>query len=545
MTARRDRQCLDTPGVKWDRRPVAQSPNTRRSRKRILIVDDEVSVRLALETLLRKRGYRYSSARSAAEAAELLQGNEYDMVITDMKMESKDSGLQVIRSTLAKNPATPVLVITGFADVESAVQAMKHGAYEFIEKPFQIDEIEAIIEQALRRRRRVSVEPEAGSPDGDPFAGIVGTDPAIQEIFRTIESIADTDATTLITGETGTGKELIARAIHRSSPRASQYFVTVNCGAIPESLLEAELFGSRKGSFTGATHDRPGRFQVADRGTSFLDEIGDMPVHMQVKLLRVLAEGEVQPIGATHPTKLNVRVVAATHQDLEESVQVNKFRADLFYRLNVIQIHIPPLRERPGDVVELAVHFMRQANRSQRRAVTGISADAQRALIEYPWPGNIRELENAVERVVILKRDGIIERTDLPAKVQTGGHVPRRGVRLKTRYVSTGGDTLLPSGPDSVAPEEPSSGDGVTAEPSMPSAPVLVESPASAVASSSLHVTLPTAGIDLRKFIAEVEYSLIDQALERCDGNRSKAAQLLGLNRTTLVERLKKRERRS
>ena len=510
---------------------MVPNANTRRSRKRILIVDDEVSVRLALETLLRKRGHRYSSARSAAEASELLEGNEYDLVITDMKMESKDSGLQVIRATIAKNPATPVLVITGFADVESAVQAMKYGAYEFIEKPFQIDEIEAIVEQALRRRRRA--EPEAGMPDGDPFAGIVGTDPAIQEIFRTIESISDTDATTLITGETGTGKELIARAIHRSSPRAEQYFVTVNCGAIPESLLEAELFGSRKGSYTGATQDRHGRFQVADRGTIFLDEIGDMPVHMQVKLLRVLAEGEVQPIGAPHPSKVDVRIVAATHQDLEEYVQKNKFRADLFYRLNVIQIHIPPLRDRPGDIVELAVHFMTQANRAQRRAVTGISADAQRALIEYPWPGNIRELENALERVVILKREGMIERADLPAKIQTGSAGVRRGVALENRYVDHG-DAVLPPEPDSVAPEEgPTSSDEPAPRP-VAAAPM---------ARDGLHVTLPEAGVDLRKFVADMEYDLIDQALARCDGNRSQAAQLLGLNRTTLVERLKKRER--
>jgi DNA-binding NtrC family response regulator len=512
-------------------------------------VDDEVSVRLALETLIRKRGYRYASAQSEREAKELIAGHEYDMVITDMKMESPDSGVEVVRAARAKNPRTPVLVITGYADVESAVNAMKAGAYEFIEKPFQIDEIEAIIEQAMRRGRRAAGDlAPSGGKESQRFEGIIGKDKALLDLFKTIENISDTDVTTLITGETGTGKELVARAIHRSSVRSGKNFVAVNCGAIPESLIEAELFGSRKGSYTGASHDRPGRFQVADGGTIFLDEIGDMAPHMQVKLLRVLAEGEVQPIGAQYPSTVDVRVVAATHQNLDQLVLDNKFRADLFYRLNVIHLDIPSLRERPGDIVELALHFVRRFNRSQRRAVSGISPAAQEALTAYGWPGNVRELENAIERVVVLKREGLIEPEDLPSKVQAGGAKKREGLTFDIRYVDGDVAVLLApsvdhSGPPAADEGPPAGKSRVPAAPAPAVSSVAVPTSVAAVPGLDLH--LPHAGVDLRQFIEGVEYSLIDQALERCEGNKSKAAQLLGLNRTTLVERLKKRERRS
>ncbi|MEL6179609.1 MAG: sigma-54 dependent transcriptional regulator, partial [Myxococcota bacterium] len=389
----------------------------QQAERRVLVVDDEVAIRIAIETLLRKRGYRYSSAQNGSEAIQLLSSNVYDLVVTDLHMERRDTGLKVVRAARRKNPDTPVLVITGYGDVENAVAAMKAGAYDFMEKPFSIDDLEATIEAAISHKRG-SQGPEPGSGSSDPFEGIIGRDPAIQQTFNTIRTIADTDATVLLTGESGVGKELFARAIHRSNPRRRRgYFVPVNCAAIPEGLIESELFGSVKGSFTNSTEDRPGMFRMADKGTILLDEIGDMPAMTQVKLLRVLNERQVRPVGASQAIPIDVRVIAATHRNLEQLVRDGKFREDLYYRLNVIPIAIPPLRARSEDIILIAMHFIERFNREDGRNIEGLSSDAQDVLLRYTWPGNIRELENTIRRTVIMCGDGVISADDLPDKL--------------------------------------------------------------------------------------------------------------------------------
>ncbi len=511
-----------------------------RSHKRILVVDDEVSVRLAIETVLRKRGYRYSSAQSAAEARELIEGNDYDMVITDWRMENRNAGLEVIRAAIAKNPDTPVLVITAFANVHGAVSAMRAGAYEYIEKPFSIDELEETIDTALRRPRPRLMPPEGSGPASDnPFEGIIGSDPSIRRIFDIVNTISDTDATTLLTGETGTGKELFARAIHRTSRRGAKAFVPVNCGAIPESLFEAELFGYRKGSFTDAKADRPGRFHIADGGSIFLDEIGDLPLSMQVKLLRVLQDKEVQRIGDAQPSPVDVRVIAATHHDLEAAVAKGAFREDLYYRLNVIHIEIPALRERPSDILTLIAHFIRHFNASDRRNITDVSVEAQRALLSYSWPGNIRELENTIERVVILKREGSVDLEDLPTKIRRGGPEVRASHIMPAVALSTP-DALQPLLVYHMPPAAPAAApSAASAPPPIPAAPTSNEGVA---VSNALRLTLPAEGVNLKTLIEQIENDLIDQALAQSEGVVSHAARLLQMNRTTLVERLRKRE---
>ncbi len=555
------------------------SSRTNRS-KRFLVVDDHVALRRAVETVLSRRGYTFSSAQNGKEAKELLAHNTYDMVITDLRMETKEAGIDVVRAALTRDPNIPVLVITGFADVESAVRAMKAGAYDFIEKPFSIDELENLIDAALQRTPRLPAESEPLHKDQDPFAGIIGGSDTQKRVFDTVERISDTDATVLITGETGTGKELIARAIHKSSRRDGKVFAPVNCGAIPENLLESELFGARKGAFTGAI-DRAGRFQVAHKGTIFLDEIGDMPLHMQVKLLRVLQESEVQPVGADKPVSIDVRVVAATHQELEKSIADRSFRADLYYRLNVIHLALPALRERLSDLLPLAAFFIEKFNRVQRRNVVGLDVEAQKVLLAYPWPGNIRELENTMERVVILGREGLITLADLPAKFHryadsAGFPEPATDVPAPPTqpFLLSSASALLarstpssrastsdsrasshaPLAVSSAVASSPSSATTARATPAPQSVPVTAPATPSTharaadapvLAREDLVFSLPEGGVDLRQLIENLEHQLIDQALELVEGNRAKAARLLGLNRTTLVERLKKRERKA
>ncbi len=501
-----------------------------RAKKRILVVDDDLHVRLAIETVLRKRGYSYSSAQSAAEARDLITNpkNKYDMVITDWKMESKDAGLEVVQAAVARNVDTPVLVVTGFANVNSAVQAMKYGAYDFIEKPFDIDELEAIIATALRRKRssRVKHKPEL-LDKGGPFDNLIGSSPAVGRIRKTIEAISDTSVSTLLTGETGTGKEVFARAIHRASARREGLFVPVNCGAIPEGLFESEMFGYVKGAFTGTPGDKKGLFEEAHKGTIFLDEIGELPLASQVKLLRTIQDKTVRRLGDSRDRKIDIRILAATNRDLEKEVAEGRFREDLYYRLNVIHIEIPPLRERKEDLQALIQHFIQRFNVSDKRNVEGMTPTANQALLGYRWPGNVRELENTIERMVILKRTGFLDWDDLPAKIR--------------RAIGEPPTAPVPPPPPSRSTRRPAQ--PVAAPPRMvpapdPNAPQLVDM------SRPMRFKMPQEGIDLKSFIEELEFDLIDQALALKGGTVKQAAELLQMKRTTLVERLKKRDRK-
>ena len=391
----------------------------------ILIIDDDTSLRRVLEYNLQEEGYRVLAAGDGAEGLALFDGEHPDLVITDLKMPGV-SGFQVLAAVKERSPQTPVMVITAFGAVETAVEAMKLGAYDYITKPFNRDELRLTVRKALEllglaeENRRLKEE----LSERAEFRNIIGISRGMEEVFSVVRKVADTEATVLITGESGTGKELVARAIHSLSARRTHPFVAINCAAIPRELLESELFGHVKGAFTGAVRDKEGKFQTAERGTLFLDEVGELPVELQPKLLRALQEREVAPVGGGSPRKLDVRVVAATNSDLEEAIAAGAFREDLYYRLAVIPIHLPPLRERPEDVPLLVRHF---AAKHGAPAV-GFAPDAMAALQKHAWPGNVRELENTVERLLILRGGDLITLAELPDKVR--GAARDRGGRV-------------------------------------------------------------------------------------------------------------------
>jgi DNA-binding NtrC family response regulator len=440
--------------------------------RRVLIVEDDDDLRRSLERVLLKDGCDVTPARDGQEAIDkLAAGLTVDLVITDLEMP-RAGGREVLEAATARG--FPVVILTAHSSVTVAVDLMRRGAANFLTKPFSPSSIRAVLEDSFGRAAPPKKRTDAPA--------VVGTDPAFGRVLNTIDSVAETDATVLLLGESGTGKEVMARAIHQASRRAAGPFVAVNCGAIPEALLESELFGHAKGAFTGATQSRAGRFQLADAGTLFLDEIGDMPLHFQVKILRAIQERQVEVLGEGVARPIDVRIIAATHRDLPRMVSDGTFREDLYYRINVIELHLPPLRERKGDIPLLVDHFRQAANARHGRTVSGFSPEALAALAAHNWPGNIRELANLVERVVILTKTGVVQADQMPL----------RG-----------------------APPAPATPPGRAA--------------------------LPATGIDLRQAVAEYEETLIDQALERTGGNRNAAAQLLGLNRTTLVEKLKRR----
>ncbi|MGQ9632016.1 MAG: sigma-54-dependent transcriptional regulator [bacterium] len=376
----------------------------------IMIVDDEGSVRITLRILLERNGHRVLEASSGAEAISILKGGEIpDLVITDLKMEDLD-GLGVLKAVKDEDPSVEILVVTAYGSIESAVDAVKMGAFDYITKPFEPDRILIAIEKALERRSLInevrSLREQVRGKYG--FENIIGRSQPMQRVLELVSTVSKTDATVVIEGESGTGKELIARAIHNNSPRVGKPFVGINCGALPETLLESELFGHVKGAFTGATSNRKGLFEEADGGTFFLDEIGDMSPSTQVKLLRVLQEGEVRRIGSNLPTKVDVRILAATNRKLTDLVEEGKLREDLFYRLSVIVISIPPLRERKEDIVPLAEHFLEVYRKKIKKPVSSFSLEAMNALLNHSWPGNVRELENTIERAVILTSSSVI-----------------------------------------------------------------------------------------------------------------------------------------
>ena len=388
-------------------------------RPSILIIDDEESMCRFLTVLLEKEGYRVVSSTTGRAALALLDDETFDVVITDLKMPDMD-GIQVLEGIKAKCPSVPVVILTAYASTPSAIEALNKGAYQYLEKKAKNDEIALVVKNALSMGR-LQTENHALKRQlrrSRTDRKIIGNAEEMVKVFKMIEKVADTEATILIYGESGTGKELIAREIHYCSRRSQGPFVSINCGALPKDLLESNLFGHVKGSFTGAVKDQPGLFMVSEGGTFFLDEVGEMAPATQVKLLRALQEREIIPVGGTKPIKVNVRLIAATNADLEREVNEGRFRTDLFYRLNVIPLRLPSLRQRRDDIPLLAEHFLQRFASGEE--VKGVAADAMEALLRYDWPGNVRELENVIERAVILNEGGEIRIHDLPEKVVRG-----------------------------------------------------------------------------------------------------------------------------
>jgi two-component system NtrC family response regulator len=384
----------------------------------ILVVDDEVNYLTVMETLLGEANYEVLTAASAVEAVQIAGSADLDLVLTDMKMP-KMSGIELLDELQRLYPDLPVIIMTAYGTVEKAVTAMKKGAYDYILKPFKNEEILVTIAKALEHRHlllknRMLTE-EIDKKYG--FPNIVGESRGMQEILGLVKRVAQSRATVLITGESGTGKELIARAIHQCSTRAAKSFISVNCGALTETLLESELFGHERGAFTSAVAMRKGRFELADGGTLFMDEVAEMSQALQVKLLRILQEMEFERVGGTRTIKVDVRVVAASNRDLKEEVEAGRFREDLFYRLNVVHLQLPPLRQRPEDIPRLATHFISKYVRENLRDKTRITPEALKVLVQYGWPGNVRELENVMERAVILCSNNVITPQDLPAEL--------------------------------------------------------------------------------------------------------------------------------
>ena len=453
--------------------------------RHLLLVEDEAALRAAIAAQLVDRGYRVDDVSSGEAAIARLEEFAYDALITDLRLPGL-SGSAVIDAALERYPDIVAIVVTGFGTVKDAVEAIKRGAADFVSKPFQIDELTHALDTALEQRRLRSENAylRAQLNERYGFDGIVGRSPAMMKLFQLLETVAAANSTVLITGETGTGKEVVARAIHQNSARRAQRFVALNCSAIPEALLEAELFGHVKGAFTGAVGNRVGRMEQAHKGTLFLDEVGTMSMALQTKLLRVLQEREFERIGDPNTIKVDVRVVAATNSDLGRMVIDGRFREDLFYRLHVISVRLPPLRDRKGDVPLLVQHFVSKFS-TAKNATTSVSQEAMRALMSYGWPGNVRQLENAVERAMaFLGTRSQIEMADLPPE-------------------------LVGEASEVVAPG----------------------------------VVLPEHGLDLDALISGIERDLIARALERTNSNKNQAARLLNLKRTTLVEKIKRLHR--
>jgi DNA-binding NtrC family response regulator len=395
------------------------------AKDQILVVDDEANLRRVLAAQLGRDGYEVHTAEDGEAALAFLKEHHIDVVITDLRMP-KLGGMDLLRSALRDDPSLPIVILTAHGTVDTAVEALKTGAFDYITKPFDQDEVRMIVRKALRTRALASQDAtHAGfggtpsSPGGTRF-GIIGSGEAIQSLYAKIDRVAATPTTVLVTGESGTGKELVARALHEHGSDADRAFIKVNCAAIPKDLMESELFGHEKGAFTGAVGSKPGRFELANGGTLFLDEIGEIPLEMQVKLLRVLQEGEFERVGGIKTIRVEVRLVAATNRDLKKEIAAGMFREDLFYRLNVVPLSLPPLRERAGDVPELCGFFLQKFNARLKKHIRGVHPEALSLLRAYAWPGNVRELENIIERAVLFADGDQIMPADLAAEV-TGG----------------------------------------------------------------------------------------------------------------------------
>jgi len=404
---------------------------------RVLVVDDEQSMRELLGIMLRQVGYAVTLADGGEAAVQALKTDDFDLVITDLRMRKVD-GLAVLRAAKEHSPRTVVLVVTAFASTETAVEAMKLGAYDYVTKPFKLDELRLTIANALERKRLQDENRELKRQlrREHGFEGFIGKSPCVLEVFETIRKTADSGSTVMITGESGTGKELVARAVHLESARRAGPFVSVNCGAIPETLMESELFGHVKGAFTGAVASTEGLFAAADGGTLFLDEITEIPHSVQVKLLRATQEREIRRVGDTRDVKVDVRLIAASNRDLSKAVAEGVLREDLYYRLNVIPIHMPPLRERLDDIPLLVSHFIARIAKDVGKSVKGISPDSLAILEGYHWPGNIRELENVIERAIVLGSGDLLSPEALPPQLRT----PRDEQAVNVEIPATGMD---------------------------------------------------------------------------------------------------------
>lgn len=387
--------------------------------RRVLVVDDEENIRLVLRTLLRKHGYDVETVSTGEEALALVDSFGPDVVVTDVRMP-KMGGLDLLGMLKAKGHEATVIVMSAYGNVDLAIEAMKAGAYDYIQKPFKPEEVILTLRKAEEREllRRENRALKAEMRKEHCFENILGKSSSMQAVFRTIAKIANYKTTVLVTGESGVGKELVAKAIHNRGSRAGQPFVAVNCGAIPENLLESELFGHKKGAFTDAVQDRRGLFEEAHGGSLFLDEIGELPLGLQVKLLRVLEDERIRRLGESRDVQVDVRIIAATHRDLLAETKEGRFREDLFYRLNVLALHIPPLRERREDIPELIEHFLTRNNARLGIELRGLDAETRRHLYEYSWPGNVRELENTIERAMVLAEGDQIVVTDLPERIR-------------------------------------------------------------------------------------------------------------------------------
>ena len=411
---------------------------------RLLVVEDDAVARDLLCEILRGEGFEVEAVDDGGPAVERAGEGRYDLVLSDVRME-RVGGLEVLRAFTQKSPATPVILITAFGDVTGAMEAISHGAYDYVSKPFNIEELRLTVARALERRR-LSAEADAASPapTADKVAEIEGKSQRMLDVYKLVARVAPSTATVLVVGESGTGKELVARAIHNRSPRANNPFVPVNCTALSESLLESELFGHARGAFTGAVAAKRGLFETANGGTLFLDEIGDMGPKMQAQILRVLQDGEMRPVGGTEALRVDVRLVCATNRDLEAEVKATRFREDLYFRINVVTVRMPPLRDRAGDIPILVRHFINKIARREARAQASVSPEALEVLCRYYWPGNVRELENAIERAVAVAKGNVVLPSDLPAEVYGGSTVAVASIlddrptlgELERRYIA-------------------------------------------------------------------------------------------------------------
>jgi len=397
---------------------------------RILIVDDELNMRLVLKAMLSKEGYEVFLAEDGLVALNVLKENEISAIVTDLKMPRLD-GVGLLERVAKEYPSIPVIIITAYGTVNTAVDALKKGAFDYITKPFDQDDLRNVIRKAVRTREFNQNEVLMNEDEIDRY-GIVGSSPKMTEIYETIRQVAPATTAVLITGETGTGKELIAHAIHRNSPRRENPFIKINCGAITEHLVESELFGYEKGAFTGAIVTKPGRFELAHTGTLFLDEIGDLPRDMQVKLLHVLQNQEFERVGGVRTIKIDVRIITATNRNLLQEVKEGRFREDLFYRLNVFPIHLPPLRERQEDILPLMEYFLEKCNQKLDRHVRQDDPRIREMFQQYSWPGNVREIENIIERLVLVSKDSQISLEDIPSEIKYALESPATTTEIST-----------------------------------------------------------------------------------------------------------------
>jgi two-component system, NtrC family, response regulator AtoC len=412
---------------------------------RMLVVEDDAVARDLLCEILRGDGFEVEAVDDGAPAVERAGSGRYDLVLSDVRME-RMGGLDVLRAFTEKSPSTPVILITAFGDVTGAMEAIGRGAYDYVSKPFNIEELRLTVARALERRRLSAEAGTSGSPGSErnQVAEIEGKSQRMLDVYKLVARVASSTATVLVVGESGTGKELVARAIHNRSPRASKPFVPVNCTALSESLLESELFGHARGAFTGAIAAKRGLFETANGGTLFLDEIGDMGPKMQAQILRVLQDGEVRPVGGTEAIRVDVRLVCATNRDLEAEVKAGRFREDLYFRINVVTVRMPPLRERTGDIPILVRHFINKVARREGRAEASVSPEALDVLCHHSWPGNVRELENAIERAVAVAKGNVVLPSDLPVEVYGGAPVVESSIiddrptlgELEKRYIA-------------------------------------------------------------------------------------------------------------